>query len=121
EALELGAYLDLEQLAFLADNKDTIFPARASQKIPSPAAFRTDDLDAFDSDCDDVPSAKAFLMANLSSYDSNVILEVPFHGTNIENDMSCQSVQKTQCSEQPSFDNDTEVDITSDSNNISYE
>ncbi|GJS25893.1 reverse transcriptase domain-containing protein [Tanacetum coccineum] len=27
EALESGAYLDPEQLAFLADNKDTIFPA----------------------------------------------------------------------------------------------
>ncbi|GJT10158.1 hypothetical protein Tco_0857200 [Tanacetum coccineum] len=36
----------------------------------------TDDLDAFDSDCDNVPSAKAVLMANLSSYDSNVLSEV---------------------------------------------
>ncbi|GKC34681.1 retrovirus-related pol polyprotein from transposon TNT 1-94, partial [Tanacetum coccineum] len=35
-----------------------------------------DDLDAFDSDYDDVPSAKAVLMANLSSYDSNVISEI---------------------------------------------
>ncbi|GJW43599.1 zf-CCHC domain-containing protein [Tanacetum coccineum] len=34
------------------------------------------DLDDFDSDYDDVPSAKAVLMANLSSYDSNVISEI---------------------------------------------
>ncbi|GKD23197.1 hypothetical protein Tco_1224900 [Tanacetum coccineum] len=61
------AYLDLEQLAFLADNGDTITLAQAYQEIPSPAAFQTDDLDAFDSDCDDAPSAKAVLMANLSS------------------------------------------------------
>ncbi|GKG28514.1 hypothetical protein Tco_0406841, partial [Tanacetum coccineum] len=27
--------------------------AQASQEIPTPAAFQTDDLDAFDSDCDD--------------------------------------------------------------------
>ncbi|GJX10628.1 hypothetical protein Tco_0200487 [Tanacetum coccineum] len=76
EALESGAYLDPEQLAFLADNEDTIVPAQASQEIPTPTAFQTDDLDAFDSDCDDVPSAKAVLMANLSSCDSYGLLEV---------------------------------------------
>nr|GEW81728.1 hypothetical protein [Tanacetum cinerariifolium] len=84
KALESGAYLDPKQLAFLADNTDTVIPAQASQEIPTPIAFQTDDLDAFDSDCDDVPSAKA-------------------------------------CSEQPSYVNDTEVNITSDSNIISYE
>ncbi|GJZ73969.1 hypothetical protein Tco_0638115 [Tanacetum coccineum] len=35
-----------------------------------------DDLDAFDSDCDDAPSAKVVLMANLSSFDSYVLSEV---------------------------------------------
>nr|GEX94073.1 copia protein [Tanacetum cinerariifolium] len=75
EALELGAYLDLEQFAFLADNGDTIVPAQASQEIPTPTSFQTDDLDAFDSDCDDVPLAKAVLMANLFSYDLDVLLE----------------------------------------------
>ncbi|GJX00747.1 hypothetical protein Tco_0184660 [Tanacetum coccineum] len=29
----------------------------------------TNDLDAFDSDCDEAPSARAMLMANLSNYD----------------------------------------------------
>ncbi|GKC37927.1 hypothetical protein Tco_1050311 [Tanacetum coccineum] len=60
-------------------------------------------------------------MASLSSYDSDVLLEVPFHDTNIGNDMSYQSMQETQCSEQPFVDNDTEIDIPSDSNIISYE
>ncbi|GKD89387.1 hypothetical protein Tco_1364894 [Tanacetum coccineum] len=50
-----------EQLIFLAYNRDTIIPAQASQEIPTPAAFQTDDLDAFDSDYDDVPSNKAVL------------------------------------------------------------
>nr|GEV19239.1 integrase, catalytic region, zinc finger, CCHC-type, peptidase aspartic, catalytic [Tanacetum cinerariifolium] len=36
---------------------------------------KTDDLDAYDSDCDDISSAKAVLMANLSSCDSNVLFE----------------------------------------------
>ncbi|GKD04853.1 hypothetical protein Tco_1179827, partial [Tanacetum coccineum] len=62
-------------LALLADNEDTIIPAQASQEIPTPTAFQTYDLDAFDSDCDDVPSAKAVLMANLSSCDSGVLSE----------------------------------------------
>nr|GEU31885.1 hypothetical protein [Tanacetum cinerariifolium] len=43
--------------------------------IPLNAAFQTDDLDAYDSDCDDISSAKAVLMANLSSYDSDVLSE----------------------------------------------
>nr|GEX14662.1 hypothetical protein [Tanacetum cinerariifolium] len=75
EALESRVHLDLEQLAFLVDNKDTVLPAQASQEIPNPIAFQTDDLHAFDSDSDDVPLAKAVLMANLSSYDSDVLSE----------------------------------------------
>ncbi|GJX49842.1 hypothetical protein Tco_0276687 [Tanacetum coccineum] len=63
----------------------------------------------------------AILMANLSSYDSDVLSKVPFHDTNIENDMSYHSVQETQRSKQPSLNNDTEVGITSDSNIICYE
>nr|GEU29477.1 hypothetical protein [Tanacetum cinerariifolium] len=35
----------------------------------------TEDFDAYDSDCDDVFNAKAVLMANLSSYGSDVILK----------------------------------------------
>nr|GEX25956.1 hypothetical protein [Tanacetum cinerariifolium] len=67
EVLESGAYLATEHLAFLGDNRDTIIPAQTSQEMPTPVAIQTDDLYAFDSDCDDVPSAKAVLMANLSS------------------------------------------------------
>ncbi|GKA86756.1 hypothetical protein Tco_0808467 [Tanacetum coccineum] len=118
---EEGAYLDPEQLAFLAENGDTFVPAQASQEIPTPAAFQTDDLDAFDSDCDDAPSAKAVLMANLSSYDSHILSEVQNHDTHIETDMSYQIVQEAQCSEHPFFNNDTDIDITSDNNIISYE
>ncbi|GJY22467.1 retrovirus-related pol polyprotein from transposon TNT 1-94 [Tanacetum coccineum] len=37
---------------------------------------QTDDLDACDFDCDDISSAKAILMANLSSYDLDILFEV---------------------------------------------
>nr|GEW09855.1 hypothetical protein [Tanacetum cinerariifolium] len=66
--------LDEEQLAFLAD--PGILDGQATQTtIPQNAAFQTDDLDTYDSDSDDISSAKAVLMANLSSYDSNVLSE----------------------------------------------
>ncbi|GKB99270.1 retrovirus-related pol polyprotein from transposon TNT 1-94 [Tanacetum coccineum] len=67
--------LDEEKLAFLAD--PSIPDGKAAQTtIPNTAAFQTKDLDAYDSDCDDVSNAKAVLMANLSNYGSDVILEV---------------------------------------------
>ncbi|GJS37080.1 hypothetical protein Tco_0535462 [Tanacetum coccineum] len=45
----------------------------AHTTIPQNAAFQTEDLDAYDSDCDDVSSAKAVLIANLSSCNSDVL------------------------------------------------
>nr|GEY84671.1 hypothetical protein [Tanacetum cinerariifolium] len=39
------------------------------------AAFQTDDLDAYDSDYDDISSAKAVLMDNLSSYSLDILFE----------------------------------------------
>nr|GEZ99065.1 hypothetical protein [Tanacetum cinerariifolium] len=75
EAQESGQILDEKQLAFLAD--PGIPSEQAAQTtIPNIAAFQTEDLDAYDSDCDDVSNAKAVLMANLSNYGSDVISEV---------------------------------------------
>nr|GEU80752.1 hypothetical protein [Tanacetum cinerariifolium] len=39
---------------------------------------QTEDLDAYDSDCDDISSAKAVLMANLSSCDPDVLFEISY-------------------------------------------
>ncbi|GJW20950.1 hypothetical protein Tco_0031572 [Tanacetum coccineum] len=72
EALESNQILNEKQLAFLAD--PGIPDGQAAQTtIPNTAAFQTEDLDAYDSDCDDVSKAKAVLMANLSNYGSNII------------------------------------------------
>ncbi|GKE19663.1 integrase, catalytic region, zinc finger, CCHC-type containing protein [Tanacetum coccineum] len=74
ESQEARQILDEEQLAFLVDL--SIPDGQAIQTtIPNTAAFQTKDLDAYDSDCDDVSNAKAVLMANLSSYGSDVLLE----------------------------------------------
>nr|GEU77172.1 hypothetical protein [Tanacetum cinerariifolium] len=72
EAQEARQILDEEQLAFLTD--PGIPDGKAPQTtILNTAAFQTEDLDAYDSDSDDVSNAKAVLMANLSSYGSDVI------------------------------------------------
>ncbi|GJV00875.1 retrovirus-related pol polyprotein from transposon TNT 1-94 [Tanacetum coccineum] len=61
------------------------------------------------------------LMAKLSSYDSDILLEVPIHDNYLDNHVIDQNVQEMQYSEQPVFNNDTYIDITSDNNMISYE
>ncbi|GJS57100.1 hypothetical protein Tco_0651884 [Tanacetum coccineum] len=76
--------------------QDPRIPASQAQTvIPHNAAFQTEDLDTYDSDCDDLSSAQAVLMTNISNYGSDVISEVP----NIEtylNDMDNQSVHALQ-------------------------
>ncbi|GJU36521.1 hypothetical protein Tco_1184875 [Tanacetum coccineum] len=68
-----GKELDEEQLAFLVDPR--VADDQVAQTITHNAAFQTDDLDAYESDCDDISSAKAVPMANLSSCDSDVLFE----------------------------------------------
>ncbi|GJZ30770.1 retrotransposon protein, putative, ty1-copia subclass [Tanacetum coccineum] len=63
----------------------------------------TDDLDAFDSDCDKALGVKAVFKANLSSYDSVAILEVPISNTYKDNYVLDHCVQDMYYSEQPAF------------------
>ncbi|GJU76983.1 hypothetical protein Tco_1274053 [Tanacetum coccineum] len=117
EAQEAGQILDEEQLAFLADPG---IPASQTQTvIPHNAAFQTEDLDTYDSDCDDLSSAQAVLMANISNYGSDVILEVPNSKTYL-NDMDNQSVHALQDFEQSPVMDFTDNEISSDSNIIPY-
>ncbi|GKD08380.1 retrovirus-related pol polyprotein from transposon TNT 1-94 [Tanacetum coccineum] len=59
QAQESGQVLDEEQLAFLVDPE--IPDGQAIQKtIPQNTAFQTDDLDAYNSACDDISSEKRF-------------------------------------------------------------
>nr|GFD37058.1 hypothetical protein [Tanacetum cinerariifolium] len=44
--------------------------------ITSNAAYQADDLDAYDSDCDEINSAKIALMSNLSHYGSDNLAKV---------------------------------------------
>ncbi|GKC56731.1 hypothetical protein Tco_1084329 [Tanacetum coccineum] len=70
----LGNALSLSDQGMLHD--PGILASQAQTVIPHNAAFHTDDLDTYDSDCDDLSNAQAVLMANISNYGSDVILEL---------------------------------------------
>ncbi|GJU77824.1 retrovirus-related pol polyprotein from transposon TNT 1-94 [Tanacetum coccineum] len=107
-----------EELAFLAD--PGIPKGQATQTVITyNAAYQADDLDAYDSDCDELNTAKVALMANLSHYGSDALAEVHNHD-NMNNNMINQAVQAMPSSEQSNVVNHSETEITSDSNIIPY-
>ncbi|GJZ68908.1 hypothetical protein Tco_0632458 [Tanacetum coccineum] len=116
QAQASGQILHEDELAFLADLG--IPEAQATQTIISHnASYQADDLDAYDSDCDELNTAKVALMANLSHYGSDVLAQV--HNPD-STDMMNQGVQVTPSYEQSSIVNHSEIEITSDSNIIPY-
>ncbi|GJV10478.1 retrovirus-related pol polyprotein from transposon TNT 1-94 [Tanacetum coccineum] len=118
QAQASGQILHEEELAFLADLG--ILEAQATQTvITHNVAYQADDLDAYDSDCDELNTAKVALMANLSHYGSDALAEVHNHD-NVNNNMINQAVQVMPSSEQSNVVNHLETEITSDSNIIPY-
>ncbi|GJS99204.1 retrovirus-related pol polyprotein from transposon TNT 1-94 [Tanacetum coccineum] len=96
-----GKVLNEEELEYLADLGIVEGPVTQSV-ITHNATYQADDLDAYDSDCDEISTAKAVLIANLSSYGSDVLSKVPI-SNNTNNDMLNQSVQKMPYSEPSHF------------------
>ncbi|GKF04595.1 retrovirus-related pol polyprotein from transposon TNT 1-94 [Tanacetum coccineum] len=82
-------------------------------------AFQTKDLDTYDSNCDDLSTTQAVLMANISNYGSDVISEVPNSETYL-NDMDNQSVHALHDFEQLPVIDFKYYEISSDSNIIPY-
>ncbi|GJR58530.1 hypothetical protein Tco_1500692 [Tanacetum coccineum] len=118
EAQRNSKVLNEEEFEFLADPGIAEGPVTQSA-ITYNAAYQVDDLDAYDFDCDEISTAKAVLMANLSSYGSDVFFEVP-HSKNTHTNMLNQSVQEMSYFEQTHIVNYLENEITSDSNIIPY-
>ncbi|GJT04880.1 retrovirus-related pol polyprotein from transposon TNT 1-94 [Tanacetum coccineum] len=113
-----GQILHEEELAFLADPR--IAEGQAIQTfITHNAAYQADDLNAYDSDYDELNTAKVALIANLSHYGSNALAEVNNHD-NVDNNLMNQVVQVMSSSDQSSVANNSETKITSDSNIIPY-
>nr|GEV12601.1 retrotransposon protein, putative, unclassified [Tanacetum cinerariifolium] len=87
--------------------------------ITTNAAYQADDLDAYDSDCDEINSAKIALMENLSHYGSVNLAEV-HNPNNVTNNVLNQAVQAMPISKQSNIMTQSEIEITSDSNIIPY-
>ncbi|GJT03608.1 integrase, catalytic region, zinc finger, CCHC-type containing protein [Tanacetum coccineum] len=95
-----GQILHEEELAFLADPR--IAEGQATQTvITHNATYQADDLDAYDSDCDELNTAKVALMEILSHYSSEVLAEV-HNLENMDNNMINQGVQARSSFEQSS-------------------
>nr|GFA80820.1 hypothetical protein [Tanacetum cinerariifolium] len=112
-----GQVLLEEELEFLVD--PGIVETQSTQYvITNNAAYQADDLDAYDSDCDEINSAKIALMENLSHYGSENLAEV-HNQDNVTNNVIDQDVRATSISES-NIMNQSETEITSDSNIIPY-
>ncbi|GJU15882.1 retrovirus-related pol polyprotein from transposon TNT 1-94 [Tanacetum coccineum] len=118
QAQASGQVLTEEEIAFLAD--PGLPDTQTSQTvITHNAAYQADDLDAYDSDCDELNSAKIALMVNLSRNGSDALTEV-HNPDNLTYDLINQSEQIMTSSEQSNDVYQTATEITSDSNIIPY-
>nr|GFA05856.1 hypothetical protein [Tanacetum cinerariifolium] len=113
-----GQVLLEEELEFLAD-PGTVESSSNQNVVTTNAAYQVDDLDAYDSDCDELNSAKIALMANLSDYGSDNLAEVN-NQDNRTNHLIHQEIQVPSTSEQSTILTKSNTEITSDSNIISY-
>nr|GFA25153.1 hypothetical protein [Tanacetum cinerariifolium] len=80
-----GQVLQEEELDFLAD-PGTAESLSNQAIITTNAAYQADDLDAYDSDYDELNSAKVALMANLSHYGSDTLAEERILTTQMNDD-----------------------------------
>nr|GEW70964.1 hypothetical protein [Tanacetum cinerariifolium] len=110
--------LQEEELEFLAD-LGTAESLSNQNVVTTNAAYQADNLDAYDSDCDELNSAKIALMTNLSHYGSDNLAEVN-NQDNMFNYVIHQEMQVPSTSEQSTILTQSNTKITSDSNIISY-
>nr|GFB85753.1 hypothetical protein [Tanacetum cinerariifolium] len=113
-----GHVFQEEELDFLAD------PGMAESStnqyvVTTNAAYQANDLDAYDSDCDELNSAKVALMANLSHYGSDNLAEVN-NQNYMPKHLIRQEMQVPSTSEQSTILAQSNTESTSDSNIISY-
>nr|GEZ03276.1 hypothetical protein [Tanacetum cinerariifolium] len=113
-----GQVLQEEELEFLTDPGMTETLSN-QYVVTNNAAYQADDLDAYDSDCDELNSAKISLMADLSHYRSDNLAKVN-NQDNITNNLMILDVQAPSTSKQSTILTHSDTEITSDSNIISY-
>ncbi|GJZ23654.1 retrovirus-related pol polyprotein from transposon TNT 1-94 [Tanacetum coccineum] len=62
--------------------KEKVLLVQAQTVITHNVAYQADDLDAYDSDCDELNTAKVALMVNLSYYGSDALVEAAIQNSN---------------------------------------
>nr|GFB35687.1 hypothetical protein [Tanacetum cinerariifolium] len=115
--------------------KDKVLLVQAQAKsstnqtvITTNAAYQADDLDAYDSDCDELNSAKVALMENLSHYGSDNLAELNTETDDLDAyDSDCDKLNSAKVALMVNLshygsDNlaESNTESTSDSNIISY-
>ncbi|GKD07288.1 hypothetical protein Tco_1186973 [Tanacetum coccineum] len=118
QAQASGQVLTEEEITFLADPR--LPDTQTSQTvITHNATYQADALDAYDSDCDELNSAKIALMTNHSRNGSDALTEV-HNPDNLACDLINQSEQIMTSSKQSNDVNQTETEITMIGNIIPY-
>nr|GFB98364.1 hypothetical protein [Tanacetum cinerariifolium] len=118
QAQSSGEVLQEEELDFLADPR-TAESSTNQTVFTTNVAYQADDLDAYDSNCDEINSAKVALMANLSHYGSDNLAEVN-NQNSMPNHLIPHEMQVPSTSKQSSILAQSNTESTSDSNIISY-
>nr|GEV14233.1 retrovirus-related Pol polyprotein from transposon TNT 1-94 [Tanacetum cinerariifolium] len=113
-----GHVLQEDELDFLAD-PGTTETSTNQTVVTTNAAYQADDLDAYDSYCDELNSTKVALMANLSHCGSDNLAEVN-NQNNMPTHLIPQKMQVPLTSEQSTILAHSNTKNTSDSNIISY-
>nr|GEV34180.1 integrase, catalytic region, zinc finger, CCHC-type, peptidase aspartic, catalytic [Tanacetum cinerariifolium] len=109
--------LQEEELEFLADPGMT--ESSSNQNVVTTnAAYQADDMDAYDSDCDEINTAKIALMENLSHYGSDNLAKINNHDNRTNHFL--QEMQVPMTSEQSTILTQSNTEIASDSNIILY-
>ncbi|GJY84424.1 retrovirus-related pol polyprotein from transposon TNT 1-94 [Tanacetum coccineum] len=111
-----GQALNEEEMAFLVD--PGLPDTQSTQTvITHNAAYQANDLDAYDSDCDELNFAKLALVANLSQYGSEALAEVQ-NPDNVAHNIINQSEQIMTSFEQSNDVHQTETEMSCDNNII---
>nr|GEX84633.1 hypothetical protein [Tanacetum cinerariifolium] len=128
---QLRNSLNPRQQAAINDGRITLQPVQGRQisfategqatqtVITHNAAYQADDLDAYDSNCDELNTAKVAPMANLSHCGSDALAEV-HNSDNVDTNLINPAVQAMPSSKQSSIVNHSKTEITSDSNIVPY-
>nr|GFB20915.1 hypothetical protein [Tanacetum cinerariifolium] len=106
-----GQILHEEELAFLA-NPGIVEVQAIQTVITHNAAYQANDLDAYDSNYDELNTTIVALIANLSQYGLDALAEI-HNPDDVNNNMINQSVQVMPSSKQSNIVNHSETKITS--------